>query len=91
LPELAEHLGEFDESALSYRWHHSDPSLDELCSRIRMHIKRVETQEHPRQEIFSDIWKMAHAGHQLQGDWVSRLTPLPSRASIPYLNEPWYC
>jgi hypothetical protein len=91
LSELREHLGEFDESALSYHWSHTDPSLDELCSRIRMHIKRAEAKEHTRQDIFSGIWKMAHAGHELQDDFVSRLTPVPSRVSIPYLNEPWYC
>jgi radical SAM superfamily enzyme YgiQ (UPF0313 family) len=91
LPELREHLGEFDESALSYHWNHTDPSLDELCSRIRMHIKRAEAKEHTRQDIFSGIWKMARAGHELQDDFVSRLTPVSSRASIPYLNEPWYC
>jgi hypothetical protein len=91
LSELREHLGEFDESALSYHWSHTDPSLDELCRRIRMHIKRAEAKEHTRRDIFSGIWKIAHAGHVLQDDFVSRLTPVPSRVSIPYLNEPWYC
>jgi hypothetical protein len=91
LPELRKHAGEFDEAALSYRWRHPDPSLDELCNRIRLHIKRAEAKEHTRQGIFSEIWEMAYAGHQLEGDFVNCLTPLPSRASIPYLNEPWYC
>jgi len=91
LPELAERLGEFDESALSYRWSHTDPSLDELCGRVRMNIKKAEAKKYARQDIFSGIWKMAFAGHELQDDFVSRLTPVPSRASIPYLNEPWYC
>jgi hypothetical protein len=91
LPELREHLGEFDESALSYHWCHADPSLDELCSRVRMHIKRAEDKKHTRQDIFSGIWKMAYADHELRDDFVLRLTPVPSRATIPYLNEPWYC
>jgi radical SAM superfamily enzyme YgiQ (UPF0313 family) len=91
LPELREYLGDFDESALSYHWSHVDPSLDELCNRIRIHIKKSESKGRTRQDIFSSIWNMAYAGSAMQDDSVNRLSPVPSRASIPYLNEPWYC
>lgn len=91
LPELREHLNDFDESALSYRWSHVDSSLDELCNRIRIHIKKSEPKGRTRQEVFSSIWNMAYAESALQNDFVNRLSPVPSRACIPYLNEPWYC
>jgi radical SAM superfamily enzyme YgiQ (UPF0313 family) len=91
LTELKEHWGEFDKAGLSYSWRHSDPSLDELCSRLRTHIKEAEARRQSRREIFSDIWRMAYANQESQNGFLDRMTPLRSRASIPYLNEPWYC
>jgi radical SAM superfamily enzyme YgiQ (UPF0313 family) len=91
LPELREYLSDFDKGALSYRWRHSDSGIDELCSRLRVHIKRAEAKRQSRQEIFSGIWKLAHAGKGLEEGNFRSLSPIPSRATVPYLTEPWYC
>jgi hypothetical protein len=39
--------------------------------------------------VFARVWDAAHADAAAT---ISRHLPiLPSRASIPYLTEPWYC
>jgi hypothetical protein len=44
----------------------------------------------PRRRVFARIWQMAH---DAAGQTPPALTGLdiPPRATIPYLNEPWYC
>jgi Fe-S oxidoreductase len=81
LPEVREKIGEFDAAALSYRWRHDDPSLDRLCREIQSLVQTEEKAGATRSSIFAKIWSLA-----LQMD-----LHLPARATIPYLNEPWYC
>jgi radical SAM superfamily enzyme YgiQ (UPF0313 family) len=83
LAEIREMIGPFDPAALSYKWKHSDPGLDGLCTEIQKLIQREEHRKASRTEIFGKIWELAH---QRPPDFH-----LPSRAAIPYLNEPWYC
>jgi radical SAM superfamily enzyme YgiQ (UPF0313 family) len=83
LPEIRELVGPFDPAALSYKWRHSDPSLDQLCADLQRLIQREERRKATRLEIFSQIWELAN-GRPPD-------LHLASRATIPYLNEPWYC
>jgi radical SAM superfamily enzyme YgiQ (UPF0313 family) len=85
LPEVREMVGPFDPSALSYPWRHEDPALDRLCSEIQLLIQREERVKMMRNTIFAKIWEMAH-DRALPVDFH-----LAARATIPYLNEPWYC
>jgi hypothetical protein len=83
LADIREMIGPFDPAALSYRWQHSDPQLDRRCAEIQKLIQREERRKASRSEIFSRIWELAHGQpHDFH---------LASRATIPYLNEPWYC
>jgi hypothetical protein len=85
LAEVREKLGEFDSSALSYRWHHDDPAVDRLCSDIQLLIQTEERRKSSRRAIFGRIWKLAHD------------RPLPagfhlgSSGAVPCMSEPWYC
>ncbi len=85
LPEVLERIGPFDSSALSYQWRNEDPSLDRLCREIQLLIQEEERRKASRRAIFGKIWDLAH----------DRPRPvdfhLAARATIPYLNEPWYC
>ena len=83
LTEIQHMVGPFDPAALSYKWQHSDPSLDRLCAGIQKLIQREERQKATRAEIFRKIWELAC---ERPPDFH-----LASRATIPYLNEPWYC
>jgi radical SAM superfamily enzyme YgiQ (UPF0313 family) len=83
LPDIREIIGPFDRTALSYQWRHSDPEVDRLCSQVQSLILREERRKAARTEIFQGIWELAHGSRP---DFH-----LPARATIPYLNEPWYC
>jgi hypothetical protein len=84
LPEIRQMVGLFDARALYYPWHNPDRALDALCARIQEAIKREEKRRTPRAEIFRQIWDLAQTGEFPD-------IPLASRATIPYLTEPWYC
>jgi len=83
LPDIREIIGPFDRAALTYKWQHGDREIDQLCAEIQTLIQREERRKASRIEIFSRIWALAHGRpHDFH---------LASRATIPYLTEPWYC
>jgi radical SAM superfamily enzyme YgiQ (UPF0313 family) len=84
LPEIRTVTSLFDPKALTYPWRNLDPSLDALCAAIQTLIKREEKHRTPRSTLFRQIWDLAQGG-----DFPDH--PLPDRATIPYLTEPWYC
>jgi hypothetical protein len=84
LPEIRAVTGLFDPKALTYPWCNPDPSMDALCTSIQTLIKREEKRRTSRPALFRQIWDLAQAG-----EFPDR--PLPDRATIPYLTEPWYC
>jgi radical SAM superfamily enzyme YgiQ (UPF0313 family) len=85
VPEIRGMIEPFDARALCYRWRNADPRLDALHASIQESIKRDERRRKGRAEIFRGIWDMAQAG-EFPVD-----APMVSRATIPYLTEPWYC
>ncbi|HYW43850.1 MAG TPA: CUAEP/CCAEP-tail radical SAM protein [Bryobacteraceae bacterium] len=84
LPEVRRIIQPFDPQGLCYPWRNPDPWLDSLCARIQETIKREEQRRTGRVEIFRRIWDLAQSGPFPDA-------PRPSRATIPYLTEPWYC
>jgi hypothetical protein len=85
LPEVRAMIEPFDPRSLCYAWHNADRSMDVLCASIQEVIKHDERKRAGRLETFRKIWDLAGAG-----DWPVD-TPMASRATIPYLTEPWYC
>jgi radical SAM superfamily enzyme YgiQ (UPF0313 family) len=71
----------FDEPALLYRWKHPDPRVDALAGKAM----RVAAMEGSRREIFRKLWNLT-ADRPLPEDF-----DLMPRATIPYMDEPWYC
>ncbi len=90
LPRDVLPVGEFDPAALTYRWEHTDPRVDELRRRVQDRVKEGEARGQSRQEIFAAILTLAceAAGEAQAYDASAEILP---RAAIPYLNEPWYC
>jgi radical SAM superfamily enzyme YgiQ (UPF0313 family) len=84
LPEVRAVTGLFDPEALTYPWRNPDPSVDALCTSIQSLIKREEKRRTSRAALFRQIWDLAQAGEFPEH-------PMPDRATIPYLTEPWYC
>jgi radical SAM superfamily enzyme YgiQ (UPF0313 family) len=84
LPEVIEILEPFDAAGLCYPWKNIDPRVDALWRRINDAVRSSEKRRASRGEIFREIARLADAG-----EWAE--SPLPSRTTIPYLTEPWYC
>jgi len=84
LPEIRDRIQPFDTRGLCYPWRSCDPKLDELCLTMQAAIQQGERRSVDRTALFQRIWEMAGCG-TFPG------LPLPARATIPYLTEPWYC
>jgi radical SAM superfamily enzyme YgiQ (UPF0313 family) len=88
LAEMRACSGAFDPASLTYPWRHPDPAVDALQASLSALVGvRLNA---PRTEVFARVWEAAHA-HAGAAAPVRRDQVLVSRATIPYLNEPWYC
>ncbi len=86
LPDIRERVSHFDRKSLTHVWRHADPRVDALqCDLEALVGARLNA---PRDQMFAAVWALAH---QAAGVPVPPRQALASRATIPYLNEPWYC
>jgi radical SAM superfamily enzyme YgiQ (UPF0313 family) len=87
LEQMRRHLTAFDAVTLTHQWTHPDPRVDELQRDVMAAVGTRLTGE--RRSLFAQIRALAHerAGDPLQVD----TRPARARATVPYLNEPWYC
>ncbi len=84
--EMRKHLGAFDPATLTYRWSHPDSRVDELHEAVARLVGTRLTAD--RAAAFDDIRRLAHARAGLA---PPSERPVRDRATVPYLNEPWYC
>lgn len=85
-------VGDFDREKLAYPWQHSDPRVDELQRQVEAVVELIGKHDVPRGEVFAavrDVVRDFVREFEPQGEW--KAAPLPARATIPYLTEPWYC
>jgi radical SAM superfamily enzyme YgiQ (UPF0313 family) len=78
--------GAFDAGTLTYRWSHPDPRVDALQRDVASIVGvRVAGD---RRAVFDEISELAHGRAGLR-----RAAPKPirDRATVPYLDEPWFC
>jgi hypothetical protein len=73
----------FDAAALSYRWRHPDPAMDELCADLQKVAGLGDRLGCSRAEIFGMIWERAFGA---PGEFQ-----VSSGAALPRLTEAWYC
>jgi hypothetical protein len=86
-PEMRPYLGAFDPATLTYRWQHPDPRVDALHEEVMTIVGTRLTSD--RRALFDAVSTLAHdrAGLPQRADE----RPARARATVPYLNEPWYC
>jgi radical SAM superfamily enzyme YgiQ (UPF0313 family) len=90
LPETRAIIGLFNEELLSYEWHNPDPLVDELQQDVMEIVNAGNARKATRRQIFKKVWESVNT-------LLGKYDPMPApqnhraRASIPYLNEPWYC
>ena len=93
LPEVRSMIGEFDRAALSYRWQHLDPRVDQLQRELERRVQALIAGGHGRRSIFEHARRLTRE-FTAGPDGLPALPALPpmtSRATVPYLTEPWYC
>jgi len=86
LADVRARVSHFDRESLVHVWRHADPRVDALHRAMEALVgARLNA---PREEMFARVWTQAHEAADLP---IPRREPMLSRASVPYLNEPWYC
>jgi radical SAM superfamily enzyme YgiQ (UPF0313 family) len=86
LDDVRARIARFDPTSLTHVWHHADARVDALQQAIERFVgSRLNA---PREDVFARVWTLAH---EAAGLTAPSREPLPSRATVPYLNEPWYC
>ena len=86
LDEVRSLVGPFDPGTLTYRWRHPDPRVDALHDRVTEIVGIKLTAD--RRRVFEEVAAIAYERAGRLREWAR---PPRSRATIPYLNEPWYC
>ncbi len=86
LEAMRRYIGPFDPVTLTYRWSHPDARVDALHAEVSSIVgSRLQAD---REAVFEAISNLAHTRAH-----VARPSGKPARdrATVPYLNEPWYC
>jgi len=83
-------VGAFDAGALVYPWKNPRPMVDRLAEEAQEIVAASEKMKRSRTATFERIWRAANraAGRKTE---ESAMPILAARATVPYLNEPWYC
>ncbi len=90
LDEIRALVGPFDPQALVYPWKHENPAVDALAEVVQEIVAASERLNRGRAATFERIWRAARLAVGRSAEEYE-LPLLASRASVPYLNEPWYC
>jgi hypothetical protein len=91
LPQMRPYLAGFDASALTHRWVHPDPRVDQLCAEALTLVQGGEAEAAGRAEIFARLWAAAYKAAGRPVPSIPAPVVAPQRGPIPYLDEPWYC
>ncbi|HEV3140534.1 MAG TPA: CUAEP/CCAEP-tail radical SAM protein [Vicinamibacterales bacterium] len=86
LDDMRAHIQGFDPATLTHRWSHPDPRVDDLHRAIAAIVGTKLSGN--RRAAFDAISDLAHERARITRP-ASR--PKRDRATVPYLNEPWYC
>ncbi|HUL15358.1 MAG TPA: CUAEP/CCAEP-tail radical SAM protein [Terriglobales bacterium] len=90
LGEIQKICGPFEEGALVHPWRHEDGRIDTLAAEVQEIVAAGERRKETRREIFARIRQAARKNAEEREELDSRAL-LADRATVPYLNEPWYC
>jgi radical SAM superfamily enzyme YgiQ (UPF0313 family) len=86
LDEMRRQVGAFDPVTLTYRWIHADPRVDALHSDVAEIVGA-----RPRADRHTTFDAISALAHQRAGLRRPASKPARDRATVPFLNEPWYC
>ncbi len=84
LEEMEARVSGFDQAALTHVWVHADAHVDELAHVALRLVDHEQKRGATRREIFGKLWALVDESP------LEDFGIMP-RATVPYLNEPWYC
>lgn len=94
LEDVRAMTGPFDSNALIYPWKNPDARMDELAVQMQGIVAEAAREKLGWGATFERMWRAAKIaaglGANLRAEENARLF-IPARATVPYLNEPWYC
>jgi radical SAM superfamily enzyme YgiQ (UPF0313 family) len=88
-PDVRAVAAAFDPQALAHPWSHENPAVDRLQQEVLATVGAHATRA-SRRASYEAARRLAEAAADLS---LTRLAPdaVRVRATVPYLDEPWYC
>lgn len=90
LEEIRRMIGPFDTKALVYPWKNVHAEVDRVCEELQDIVAGAEKGKENRTATFERMWRVVNRAAKKDME-VGVQPVLPARATVPYLNEPWYC
>jgi len=91
LAEVRERIGAFDQTKLSYQWTHNDPRVEAMHREALRVVSRTPPMRDERAKAFLEVWNLAREAAGDAASGFPAIEPLPARATLPYINESWFC
>lgn len=88
LDEVRRLVGPFEARALSFPWKHPDPAMDALADELLTVVEKAGKQGFSRRQTFERLWARVQPATVPP---LPQMAPERPSATIPYLDEPWYC
>ena len=90
LEEIRRMIGPFDTKALVYPWKNVHAEVDRVCEELQDIVAGAEKGKENRTGTFARMSRVVNRAAKKDME-VGMQPVLPARATVPYLNEPWYC
>jgi radical SAM superfamily enzyme YgiQ (UPF0313 family) len=87
LEDVRSCISHYDPRWLTHVWRHPDPGMDAFQREVEAIVGTSLTAD--RAALFDRIWGLAHERAGCPAPYRRHVAS--ARATIPYLNEPWYC
>jgi hypothetical protein len=86
IDEVSRLVAGFDDETLTYRWHHPDATVDTLHRDVARIVGAGVSRDRPA--LFEDLLAATRGSLGIES---VESKPARDRATVPYLDEPWYC
>ncbi len=84
-------LEDLDAAAYTYRWHHPDPRMDRLQTRVAKVVEAAERTNADTVETFFQVMALAYATQGIDFSVTDALTRYGPHKILPHLTESWFC
>ena len=90
-PAIQPFLEGLDQAALTYRWKHPDPRMDELHQAVSSLVEQASDRSDDSVFVFRRVKALAFGMHEFRVPAPESRPIRPDRSRPPRLTEPWFC